>query len=82
MVDAMMRPYARDTVFIFMHFESMPFEATQPELLQFEPVQVDFVQFELRQIPEPSPPPIKEPPDGPENPDLPVREPDPEPFSI
>jgi hypothetical protein len=40
------------------------------------------VQFEFRNIPEPSPPPIKEPPDAPENPDVPVREPDPEPFSI
>ena len=42
-----------------------------------------FMQFDLRQIPEPSPPPIKEPPDGPENPDVPVREPDPdEPFQM
>ena len=41
------------------------------------------MQFELRQIPEPSPPPVKEPPDGPENPDVPVREPDPdEPFQM
>ena len=41
------------------------------------------MQFELRQLPEPSPPPIKEPPDGPENPDVPVQEPDPtEPFQI
>ena len=41
------------------------------------------VQFDLRQLPDPSPPPIKEPPDGPENPDVPVREPDPEePFNI
>jgi hypothetical protein len=41
------------------------------------------VQFDLRQLPEPSPPPIKEPPDGPENPDFPVPEPDPEePFQI
>jgi len=39
--------------------------------------------MELRQYPEPSPPPIKEPPDGPENPDVPVQEPDPEePFLI
>jgi hypothetical protein len=41
------------------------------------------MQFYLRQLPEPSPPPIKEPPDGPENPDVPVQEPDPiEPFQI
>ena len=32
--------------------------------------------FDLRHIPYPSPP-IKEPPDGPENPDVPLREPDP-----
>jgi hypothetical protein len=39
--------------------------------------------FDLRQTPDPSPPPIKEPPDGPENPDVPVREPDPvEPSEI
>jgi hypothetical protein len=41
------------------------------------------MQFDLRQIPEPSPPPIKEPPEGPENPDVPLREPDPdEPFQM
>jgi hypothetical protein len=41
------------------------------------------MQVDLRRIPEPSPPPIKEPPDGPENPDVPVREPDPdEPFQM
>jgi len=41
------------------------------------------MRFDLRQLPEPSPPPIKEPPDGPENPDVPVREPDPdEPFQM
>ena len=41
------------------------------------------MQFDLRQLPDPSPPPIKEPPEGPENPDVPVREPDPEePFQI
>jgi hypothetical protein len=41
------------------------------------------MQFYLRQLPEPSPPPIKEPPDGPENPDVPMREPDPdEPFQM
>jgi hypothetical protein len=39
--------------------------------------------FDLRQISDPSPAPIKEPPDGPENPDVPVREPDPvEPSQI
>jgi hypothetical protein len=42
-----------------------------------------WMQMELRQYPEPSPPPIKEPPDGPENPNVPVQEPDPEePFQI
>jgi hypothetical protein len=41
------------------------------------------MEFELRKLPEPSPPPIKEPPAGPENPDVPVREPDPEePFQM
>jgi hypothetical protein len=41
------------------------------------------MRFDLRQLPDPSPPPIKEPPDGPENPDVPVQEPDPtEPFQI
>jgi len=39
--------------------------------------------FDLRQIPDPAPSPIKEPPNGPENPDVPVREPDPvEPSQI
>jgi hypothetical protein len=32
----------------------------------------------VRKPPEPSPAPIKEPPDAPENPDAPVREPDPD----
>jgi hypothetical protein len=41
------------------------------------------MQFDLRQFPDPSPSPIKEPPDDPENPDVPVREPDPvEPAQI
>jgi hypothetical protein len=35
------------------------------------------MQFDLRQFPDPSPPPVKEPPDSPEQPDVPVREPDP-----
>jgi hypothetical protein len=49
-----------------------------PRSMQFGPV-----QFDLRQLPEPSPPPIKEPPEGPENPDAPVREPNPEePFQM
>jgi hypothetical protein len=34
--------------------------------------------YELRIPSEPEPFPIKEPPDPPENPDMPVREPDPE----
>ena len=33
---------------------------------------------EFRIPSEPAPPPIQEPPDPPENPDVPVREPDPE----
>jgi len=33
--------------------------------------------IDLRAPSEPSPTPIKEPPDAPENPDVPVREPDP-----
>jgi hypothetical protein len=41
------------------------------------------MNMDLRQLPEPSPPPIQEPPEGPENPDIPVREPDPdEPFQM
>ena len=41
------------------------------------------MSMDLRQLPEPSPPPIQEPPEGPENPDIPVREPDPdEPFQM
>jgi hypothetical protein len=41
------------------------------------------MRFDLRQLPEPSPPPIKEPPEGPESPDVPVREPDSdEPFQM
>ena len=44
---------------------------------------LELMRFDLRQLPEPSPPPIKEPPDGPENADVPVREPDPdEPFQM
>lgn len=35
-------------------------------------------RFELRTPAEPAPPPIKEPTEPPENPDAPVREPDPE----
>jgi hypothetical protein len=35
-------------------------------------------EYELRIPSEPEPFPIKEPPDPPENPDMPVREPDPE----
>jgi hypothetical protein len=34
------------------------------------------IQLHVRKPPEPSPPPIKEPPDPPEGPDAPVREPD------
>ena len=36
------------------------------------------VEFLLRVPSEPAPPPIQEPVDPPENPDMPVREPDPE----
>jgi len=35
-------------------------------------------EFDLRTPAEPAPPPIKEPLDPPENPDAPIREPDPE----
>jgi len=35
-------------------------------------------EIQARTPAEPSPPPIKEPTDPPENPDAPVREPDPE----
>jgi len=42
------------------------------------------MSFQLRTPPEPAPPPVKEPPDdAPENPNAPVREPDPvEPAQI
>ena len=37
------------------------------------------ITFELRMPAEPMPSPVKEPPpEGPENPDVPVREPDPD----
>ena len=36
------------------------------------------IEYLLRIPAEPEPFPIKEPPDPPENPDLPIREPDPE----
>jgi hypothetical protein len=36
------------------------------------------LEYQLRIPSEPEPFPIKEPPDPPENPDMPVREPDPE----
>ena len=39
---------------------------------------VAFTPYELRSPAEPMPPPIKEPTDSPENPDVPMREPDPE----
>jgi hypothetical protein len=40
-------------------------------------------QYQLRIPSEPEPFPVKEPPDPPENPDVPVREPDPDqPFQI
>lgn len=38
----------------------------------------DPFRYLLRAPAEPVPPPIQEPPDTPENPDVPVREPDPE----
>jgi hypothetical protein len=49
----------------FWHLNAMP--ANQQPL-----------QYQLRIPAEPEPFPIKEPPDPPENPDMPVREPDPE----
>jgi hypothetical protein len=36
------------------------------------------IRLRVRKPPEPSPAPIKEPPNAPENPDAPVREPDPD----
>ena len=40
-------------------------------------------EYRLRVPSEPEPFPVKEPPDSPENPDMPVREPDPDqPFQI
>jgi hypothetical protein len=36
------------------------------------------ISYYLREPSEPSPPPIREPPTPPENPDAPVREPDPD----
>jgi hypothetical protein len=36
------------------------------------------ILLRVRKPPEPSPAPIKEPPDPPENPDAPLRKPDPE----
>jgi len=36
------------------------------------------IEYRLRIPPGPEPFPVQEPPDPPENPDLPVREPDPE----
>ena len=36
------------------------------------------IRQRVRMPPEPSPAPIKEPPDAPESPDAPVREPDPD----
>ena len=40
--------------------------------------QSSFPEYQLRIPSEPEPFPIQEPPDSPENPDIPVREPDPE----
>jgi hypothetical protein len=37
-----------------------------------------FPEYELRSPADPQPFPVQEPPDPPENPDLPVREPEPE----
>jgi hypothetical protein len=42
------------------------------------PLEIPVAEFRVRVPPEPSPAPIKEPPDAPENPDAPVREPDPD----
>jgi hypothetical protein len=54
----------------------LPFRALS-HLKVMQPVAA-FLQFELRSPAEPMPPPIKEPTEPPENPDAPVREPDPE----
>jgi len=40
----------------------------------------DMLIKELRNPPEPSPPPVKEPPGDPEDPHAPVRDPDPDPV--
>jgi hypothetical protein len=46
-------------------------------------MKIDTAKIDLQQLPEPSPPPIQEPPDSPETPDFPVGEFDPdEPFQI
>jgi hypothetical protein len=47
--------------------------------VEFKDFQAMDNHYSLRTPAEPMPPPVKEPPpDGPENPDVPVREPDPE----
>ena len=48
-----------------------------PHLRNMQPVAA-FPQLEFRTPAEPMPPPIKEPTEPPENPDVPLREPDPE----
>lgn len=58
-------PFAR-----FLHLKPM----TVQSLLATSPTSF----LHVRKPPEPSVPPIKEPPDAPENPDAPVREPDPD----
>jgi len=49
---------------------------TAPSQLEALPTKFLHVGKHMRKPPEPSPAPIKEPPDAPENPDAPVREPD------
>jgi len=46
--------------------------------LNFMPDGYYSIEYRLRIPPGPEPFPVQEPPDPPENPDLPVREPDPE----
>jgi len=65
MVKTFQLPFAR-----FLHLKLM----TVQWLLATSPASF----LHLRKPPEPSVPPIKEPPDAPENPDSPVGEPDPD----
>jgi len=56
------------------HFHVWAFAFTNV-YLETRQTMIDIFAF---RAPEPYPPPVKEPPDSPENPDVPVREPDPD----